>query len=338
MAGVGGAGGSGGGSTFGGTVTAGGGGGRGTGAGTGGAGGSGTVTVGTETVGTGGTALSAAPAHVPRAAAERASRPKATVRRGIEPITDLGPGAFRERRGMRQDFYEVLGVRKNADQDTIKRAFRAQSRALHPDVCPDPEAESRFREVSEAYAVLSKPETRRLYDRFGWRGKGGGFERRPARVYTSNPREFLQDLDSLIQAASGKTPDRRPTRVVASVELDAYEAHVGAKRRVMVSTDEPCPDCAGSGRERVVSERDDRRLVSLVDCSACGGTGTAADEKVLDVSVPPGVRDLDRVPVGPKQVAVVKVVAARDRAAIRGAAFAGLLGTLAFLGYLVSLS
>ncbi len=238
---------------------------------------------------------------------------------------------------MGPDFYETLGVRRNADQETIKRAFREQSRSLHPDVCSDPEGEARFREVAEAYAVLSKPETRRLYDRFGWRGRGGGFERRSARVYTSNPREFLQDLDSLIQTAAGTTPERRPTKVVASVELDPYEAHIGAKRRVMVAADEPCATCDGSGRERVVSECEDRRMVALVDCPACGGTGTAAEERELDVSVPPGVRDLDRVPVGPKEVAVVKLVAARDRAAIRGAALAGLLGVLAFLGYLVSL-
>ena len=238
---------------------------------------------------------------------------------------------------MRRDFYDVLGVRRDADGETIKRAFRARSRALHPDVCADPQAEERFRELVEAYDVLSKPETRRLYDRFGWRGRGNGFERRSARVYASSPRAFLEDLEGLIQAATGRVPDREPTQVVGSVELDPYEAHVGAKRRLVVAAEDPCKSCGGSGHERVVVERDDRRLVSLVDCTTCRGTGKVAMARELDLAVPPKVRDLDRIPVGPKQVAIVKLVPARDRFAVQGAALAGLLGTLAFLGYLVSL-
>jgi DnaJ-class molecular chaperone len=237
---------------------------------------------------------------------------------------------------MRRDFYDVLGVPRDADQDTIKRAFRARSRALHPDVCADPRADERFRELVGAYSVLSKPDTRRLYDRFGWRGRGNGFERRSARAYASSPRAFLEDLESLIQAATGRKVEHEPTEVVGSVELDPYEAHVGAKRRLVVAAEDPCGSCAGSGHERVVVEREDRRLVSLVDCTVCGGSGTATEQRALDVSVPPKVRDLDRIPVGPRQVAVVKLVPARDRVAVQGAAFAGLLGALAFLGYLVS--
>lgn len=237
---------------------------------------------------------------------------------------------------MKQDFYAVLGVPRDAGHDAIKRAFRARSRELHPDLCSDPTAEGRFREVSEAYAVLSKPETRRLYDRFGWRGRGGGFERRSARVYASAPREFLHDLESLIQAATGTEPDR-DARVVGSVELDPYEAHVGAKRRLVVDAEDPCDACSGSGRERVVAECEARRVVSLVDCSACGGSGAAGKRRAVEVAVPPGVRDDDVVRVGPKEVAVVKVVPPRERFVVRSAALAGLLGALGFLGYLVSL-
>jgi DnaJ-class molecular chaperone len=288
-------------------------------------------------VGIGGTALTAVPAHAPSADAQAASRAKATRRRGIEPITDQAALPFRERRGMKNDFYAVLGVPRDAGQDAIKRAFRARSRELHPDVCPDPAAEGRFREVSEAYAVLSKPETRRLYDRFGWRGRAGGFERRSARTYASTPREFLQDLESLIQTATGAEPTREPARVVGSVELDPYEAHVGAKRSLVVDAQDPCDVCSGSGRERVVSESEDRRVVSLVDCGACGGSGAAVTRRAVEVAVPPGVREHDVVPVGPSEVAVVKVVPPRERFVVRSAALAGLLGALAFLGYLVSL-
>jgi hypothetical protein len=130
---------------------------------------------------------------------------------------------------MGRDLYEVLGVRRDADAATITRAYRALARELHPDAASEGDAE-RFREVTEAYEVLSDAQSRRLYDRLGWRGRGGGIEARPrmARVYASNPREFLEDLESVIATALGRAPDRQPTRVVGEVQLDAYEARFGA--------------------------------------------------------------------------------------------------------------
>ena len=76
----------------------------------------------------------------------------------------------------KRDYYELLGIARSADDAEIKRAFRRKARELHPDVSDAPEAEIRFREVVEAYEVLSKSETRELYDRFGHAGlQGGGF-------------------------------------------------------------------------------------------------------------------------------------------------------------------
>src|ERR671922_1699409 len=75
-----------------------------------------------------------------------------------------------------RDYYELLGVSRNASEGEIKKAFRALARELHPDVSDAPDAQERFREVVEAYEVLSKSETRDLYDRFGHAGlRGGGF-------------------------------------------------------------------------------------------------------------------------------------------------------------------
>src|SRR3954449_3845295 len=75
-----------------------------------------------------------------------------------------------------RDYYEVLGVARAADEGEIKRAFRKLARTLHPDVSEAPDAQERFREVVEAYEVLSKPEARELYDRYGHAGlQGGGF-------------------------------------------------------------------------------------------------------------------------------------------------------------------
>src|ERR671937_2539180 len=80
----------------------------------------------------------------------------------------------------RRDYYELLGVAGDADEGEIKRAFRRLARALHPDVSEAPDAEERFREVVEAYEVLSKRETRELYDRYGHAGlRSGGFRPTP---------------------------------------------------------------------------------------------------------------------------------------------------------------
>jgi molecular chaperone DnaJ len=238
---------------------------------------------------------------------------------------------------MAADHYEVLGVQPDADPAAIKHAFRARSRALHPDVSGDPEADARFRELSEAYAVLSRPESRRLYDRFGWRGRGRVFERRPARAYHSDKRRLLQDLESLIVSAAGGRPERELTRVVATLEVDAYEAHFGATRRVELDEERPCDTCDGSGKRKAVAHRESGRFLSFDDCGECGGTGVAGKRRRVEVPVPPRARDSDVVPIGPDEVAIVRIVPPRDRPPVRAAAVLGLLGALGFLLFLLAL-
>jgi molecular chaperone DnaJ len=264
---------------------------------------------------------------------------------------------------MARNYYEVLGVRANADPETIKRAYRARSRELHPDVNGEDGSDSLFHELSEAYTVLSREESRRLYDRFGWRGPGLGFDKRRGRVYASSKSSLAEDLEHLFAACAGRTPDREPRKVVGQVEVDAYEAIVGTTKAVTL--DEPlpceacegsggdvvaCSDCGGKGRRRNVTHTRAGRLLQLDtcemcggagripvhECDACGGRGIVQDAEV-DVPVPPGVRELDQVRVGPDEVAVVRIVPPRERIGLRLFAIAALLVALCFLLFLVSL-
>src|SRR5213596_1873915 len=130
------------------------------------------------------------------------------------------------------DYYELLGVARDASESDIKKAFRGLARELHPDVSDAPDAEERFREVVEAYEVLSKPETRELYDRYGHAGlRSGGF----------TPTTFdLGNLSDLFAAFFGDDlfgVSARPRRargadVAARIEIDLAEAASGTKRDV----------------------------------------------------------------------------------------------------------
>src|SRR2546423_13140566 len=163
-----------------------------------------------------------------------------------------------------RDYYELLGVARDATADDIKRAFRRLARELHPDVSDAPDAEHRFREVVEAYEVLSNSERRELYDRFGHAGlRSGGFQ----------PSAFdLGSLSDLFSAFSGDDLSgvgggmgrSRGADVAAQVEIDLAEVATGAKREVPFGVAVPCDRCAGNGAEPDTAVR---------SCPSCGGTG-----------------------------------------------------------------
>src|SRR5213080_1505710 len=217
------------------------------------------------------------------------------------------------------DYYELLGVARDASESEIKKAFRGLARELHPDVSEEPDAEERFRDVVEAYEVLSKRETRDLYDRYGHAGlRSGGFQ----------PGHFdfgsLSDLfaaffgDDLV----GARPSSRGPDLAAEVEIELVDAARGAKRevpfRVAVTCAhcggdgaEPgseittCPTCAGAGRLQQVSRSVFGEFVRTQACPTCGGTGRrietpctvcegagrVVEERRLDVDIPPGIHD-----------------------------------------------
>jgi molecular chaperone DnaJ len=196
----------------------------------------------------------------------------------------------------KRDYYEVLGLDRDADGATIKRAFHSLARDWHPDVANAPDAEVRFRELAEAYAVLSKREARLLYDRYGYRGRGNqGFdealwEARPAVATRGENIHVGIELRS-IEAAEG-------TR-----RLVHYEAVVRCKAcmgRGSVGLPDPeCEYCGGTGRKRTVSNLEVANLLQIEPCPACiaepcsqcGGEGAVSAERRIRLLVPPGVQD-----------------------------------------------
>jgi molecular chaperone DnaJ len=223
------------------------------------------------------------------------------------------------------DYYDVLGVARDADEREIKRAFRHKARELHPDVSNAPDADERFRALVEAYEVLSKPETRSLYDRFGHSGlRSGGFR----------PTHFdLGDLTDLFSAFFGddlfgvsRPRRRRGADVAAEVEIDLVEAARGTRREVRFPVQVPCAACSGTGVEPGTQPTRCRscdgagrlqqvhrsalgQFVHTQTCPVCGGAGQVVEhpcsacrgrarvgeERELEIEIPPGIDDGQRI-------------------------------------------
>jgi molecular chaperone DnaJ len=228
----------------------------------------------------------------------------------------------------KRDYYQVLGVRRDADDREIKKAFRQLARELHPDVSEEPDAEEQFREVAEAYEVLSKPETRELYDRYGHEGlRTGGF--RPTAFDFGSFSDLLAAFfgeDAFGGMATPRSHRRRGGDVLAEVEVDLAEAARGTTSEVSLTVSVPCascrgsgaepgspletcPQCDGAGRLQQVSSTvfgqfvraqvcprchgGGRVVVRL--CDACAGEGRVTEPRSLEVKIPPGIHDGQRI-------------------------------------------
>lgn len=223
-----------------------------------------------------------------------------------------------------KDYYEALGVDRSADEATLKAAFRKAARKFHPDVNPgDSQAEERFKEVNEAYEVLSDAEKRKLYDRYGeeWQrykdagytgdeptggqrrasnedfgawftGSSGGYSTRDFGSSGDHSDFFETLFGSFGGGRRGSdtfaraTPrPRRGQDIDAEVEVSFDEAFKGTTRRFDIQAEEVCPTCGGTG------------LVRNTICPTCDGAGYIPRIKTIEVKIPAGVMNGSRIRV-----------------------------------------
>lgn len=171
---------------------------------------------------------------------------------------------------MARDFYDILSISRNADQDEIKRAYRRLARKYHPDVNKDPGAEDTFKEINRAYEVLSEPETRARYDRFGEAGIGVGAGAGGYQDF-GDMGGFADIFESFFSGFSGGVGQggrrRGPTRgddLRLDLRLDFKEAVFGGEKEIKISHLETCGTCTGSGAKTGTRP---------TTCGTCGGTG-----------------------------------------------------------------
>lgn len=228
----------------------------------------------------------------------------------------------------KRDYYEILGVSKTADETELKKAYRNLAKQCHPDTHPgDADAEAKFKEISEAYAVLSDPEKRRQYDQFGhaaFDGSAGGAG------FDFSGMDFTDIFSDIFgdffgggrrSSARGNSP-MKGANIRTSVRITFEEAVFGCEKELSLNLKDPCPTCHGTGAKpgsspetctkcggkgQVVFTSQSffgtvRNVQTCPDCGGsgkvikdkcfdCQGTGYKSSMKKIEVSIPAGIDD-----------------------------------------------
>ena len=236
---------------------------------------------------------------------------------------------IRHAMAVKRDYYDVLGVPRTADDAEIKRAFRRLAQQHHPDVDKNDGAEQRFKELNEAYRILSDRQRRAAYDMFGHAGvdgaAAGGFE-----GFGGGFGPFGDIFDAFFGGAPAGS--RRRGRMVAGADLrydltiEFAEAVFGVTKEISFTTQvtcdrcdgaggepgtepETCPECNGSGEKRRVAQTILGQMVNIVacqrchgegriiatPCTACHGDGRVRQERTVEISIPAGIDDGQRI-------------------------------------------
>jgi molecular chaperone DnaJ len=231
---------------------------------------------------------------------------------------------------VKRDYYDILGVERDASDADIKRAFRRAAQKHHPDIDSSSGSEERFKELNEAYRILSDRQRRAAYDMFGHAGVDGASA--AGEPFGGGFGPFGDIFDAFFGGAPAGT--RRRQRVVAGSDLrydltiTLAEAVTGINREIRFPTlvrcptcdgsgaepgsePERCPECNGTGERRRVSQTILGQMVNITACPRCGGEGRVVstpchtckgdgrlrEERRLQVSIPPGIESGQRIAI-----------------------------------------
>ena len=230
---------------------------------------------------------------------------------------------------VKRDYYEILGVDRNATEEEIKKAFRKLAFQYHPDRNHDKDATEKFKEVNEAYVVLSSPEKRAKYDRYGHSGLDGSLGQDFGDIGFGG----LGDIFDAFFGGMGTATDTRyqPVQgsdIVQHVTVTLEEAATGCERDIKITRlenctqckgtgikpgtkPERCPDCNGSGQIRRVQQSLFGRFINIVTCPRCHGQGEIIKEpcpqcsgsgrqrvsRTITITIPPGVNNDTRLSI-----------------------------------------
>ena len=226
----------------------------------------------------------------------------------------------------KRDYYEVLGVAKDASEEDIKKAYRKLAKKYHPDMNPgDKNAEAKFKEASEAYAILSDPDKRKQYDQFGFAAfdGSGGFGAGGFDFNSADFGDIFGDIFGDFFGGGRRGPANGPMKganVRTSVRITFLEAVFGVEKEITLNLKDPCPTCNGTGAKpgttpqmcpkcggkgQVVFTQQSffgtvRNVQTCPDCGGsgkiikdkctqCGGSGYISSRKTIKVSIPAGI-------------------------------------------------